>query len=95
MVQPLPQHLSTLPGLLLARSRQSTSGLNFLDVSGTLRKKLSYADLFHEANLCAHRLVAAGLKREGRIVLASFDDTENHIILFWACCLGKTLNFCL
>lgn len=90
MILPLPQHLSTLPGLLVARSRQSTSGLSFLDASGTLRKKLSYADLFYEANLCAHRLIAAGLKRGGRIVLASFEETESHIILFWACCLGET-----
>ena len=90
MVLPLPQHLSTLPELLLARSRGSTSGLSFLDASGTLRKKLSYGDLFHKASLCAHRLIAAGLQHGGRIVLSSFDDAESHIILFWACCLGKT-----
>ncbi|GLB43617.1 putative acetyl-CoA synthetase-like protein [Lyophyllum shimeji] len=80
---------STLPELLLARSRTSTAELGFLDAEGCISQSLSYAQLFAESQEYARRLVSAGLKTDGTdIVITSFSDHERHIRTFWACCLA-------
>jgi acyl-CoA synthetase (AMP-forming)/AMP-acid ligase II len=84
---------STLPELLQARAFvQGTEQLTYLNTDGGVSKVISYADLFNIASEYARRLLAAGLTQSD-VVLASFEDHESHISLFWACCLAG-IPFC-
>ena len=81
---------TSLPELLLARSRTSTAELGYLDAEGNVAKTQTYSQLFADAQVVAQRLVSAGLKTDGTdIVVTSFADHESHILIFWACCFGK------
>ncbi|KAG5636308.1 putative NRPS-like protein biosynthetic cluster [Sphagnurus paluster] len=85
----MAETFSTLPELLLARSVSSTAELGFLDANGTVSLSLSYAQLLHESQEYARRLVSSGLKTDGtEIVVTAFADHINHIRMFWACCLA-------
>lgn len=87
---------ASLPELLLARSRTSTAELGYLDADGNVVKTQTYAQLFADAQVVAHRLVSAGLKTDGTdIVVTSFADHASHILIFWACCFGEHRFFCL
>jgi acyl-CoA synthetase (AMP-forming)/AMP-acid ligase II len=90
MAQP---NSSTLPELLQARAVvQGTEQLTYLNSDGSVSKAISYADLLNIATIYARRLLAAGLTPSD-VVLASFEDHESHISLFWACCLAG-IPFC-
>jgi len=83
-----------LPELLLERSRTSTAELGFLHADGNIFKTQTYAQLFADAQVVAQRLVSAGLRTDGTdIVVTSFTDHQNHILTFWACCLGARRAF--
>ncbi|EKM53033.1 uncharacterized protein PHACADRAFT_147361 [Phanerochaete carnosa HHB-10118-sp] len=77
---------TTLPELLLSRAQESTSAhITFLDAEGSVQKRLSYADLYHDAVKTSQLLVAYGLRPDTDIVIVSFEDQESHVRLFWAC----------
>jgi acyl-CoA synthetase (AMP-forming)/AMP-acid ligase II len=78
----------TLPDLLRARAVSGhTAQLHFLEADGAVGKSISYANLYDIAAVYARRLLAAGLTPSD-IVLGGFDDHQNQIYLFWACCLA-------
>jgi hypothetical protein len=86
----------SVPELLLERSRTSTAELGFLDVDGNIIKTQTYAQLLADAQVVAQRLVSAGFRTDGTdIVVTSFSDHQNHILIFWACCLGALSPFCI
>ncbi|KAH8114413.1 AMP-dependent synthetase and ligase [Phellopilus nigrolimitatus] len=60
---------STLPELLLARCRNSSAQIGFLNSNGDIIKSLSYSSLFDDAQKGAQRLLAAGLRPNADIVL--------------------------
>ena len=80
---------TTLPELLRARAQESSAEIGFLDLQGNIEKKISYADLYEEAKATSERLIAAGLSAGKDVVLSCFNEHENHIVLFWACCFGE------
>ncbi|KAF5359112.1 hypothetical protein D9756_003159 [Leucocoprinus leucothites] len=79
----------TLPDLLLERSLSSTAGISFLDNDGSLTLSTTYTTLYQDAQEYARRLLVSGLKPLGtnHVVVASFDNHYDHILLFWACLL--------
>ncbi|KAG6811380.1 putative NRPS-like protein biosynthetic cluster [Tricholoma furcatifolium] len=78
---------TTLPDILLARSRTSKAEVGFLEADGTISHSLSYAQLYAESQEYAQRLISAGLGPND-IVITSFSDHASHIRTFWACCLA-------
>jgi acyl-CoA synthetase (AMP-forming)/AMP-acid ligase II len=79
---------TTLPELLHDRLKASRSHIGFLNADGGSSTTLSYQELFVKATRYAGRLLSAGLTAQSNPVLGLFEDHENHIILFWSCCLG-------
>ncbi|EJC99566.1 acetyl-CoA synthetase-like protein [Fomitiporia mediterranea MF3/22] len=79
---------STLPDLLLSRSKDSSAEIGFLDTEGRISSSMSYSDLYSDASRNAQRLAAAGLKPESDIVVTSFPDHESHIRILWSCLLA-------
>jgi len=86
----IPLEPQTLPELLNLRGSESSAEIGILDAKGAVLKAYNYRKLFEEAQTCAERLISAGLEPNGKdIILTSFENHENHIILFWAGCLGN------
>nr|WJZ49095.1 polyporic acid synthetase [Hapalopilus rutilans] len=76
---------STLPELLLDRAQEANPAtVSFLDATGNVVQKFTYAELYRQALQDAQRLLAAGLRPGKDIVITSFQDHESHIKLFWA-----------
>lgn len=87
-----PTSIWTLPDLLFQRSLSSTAGLSFLDNDGDQVRSTSYTALYNAAQDRARRLLLSGIQPKGvNVVIASFENHYDHILLFWACCLGETL----
>lgn len=85
---PPPQ---TLPDLLRERTT-SSAGISFLNNDGDLLHSISYTTLYSHAQDYAQRLLASGIQPKGaNVVIASFDNHHDHILLFWACSFGKPL----
>jgi hypothetical protein len=79
---------STLSELLHVRARTSTSGISFLNTDGSVSRTLKYSTLLNRASSYSLHLKAANLHAGRPVILASFEDLESHLIVFWACCLG-------
>jgi acyl-CoA synthetase (AMP-forming)/AMP-acid ligase II len=84
----------TLPDLLLERSGSSAAGISFLDDNGHITRSISYRTLYQDAQDYAQRLLISGIQpKDDSVVIARFDDHYNHILLFWACLLGKVRTY--
>jgi long-subunit acyl-CoA synthetase (AMP-forming) len=78
----------TLPDLLRAHAVSGHNvQLHFLKADSAIGKSISYANLYDIAAVYTRHLLAAGLIPSD-IILSGFDDYENQIYLFWACCLA-------
>ncbi len=85
--------LLNLPNLLFERSISSTTGISFLDDTGEVVQTTSYTNLYIAAQDYARRLLLSGVRPKGvNVVIASFENHYDHILLFWACCLGRILS---
>lgn len=85
-----PPH--TLPELLQQR-RGSSAGLSFLTNDGDVEHTIPYSALYDLARDYAQRLLAFGIQPQGSdVVIASFDNHNDHILLFWACCFGEPFH---
>src|SRR4249920_453066 len=60
------------------------TGFNFYSAKGDLQTVQSYAELRERAIDLAQRLIAAGFKREDRIVLIA-DTTADFMVMFFGC----------
>jgi fatty-acyl-CoA synthase len=63
---------------------QGQTGFNFYSAKGDLQTVQSYAELRERAIGLAQRLIAAGFKREDRVVLIA-DTTPDFMVMFFGC----------
>ncbi|MBL6448227.1 amino acid adenylation domain-containing protein [Fulvivirga sp. 29W222] len=77
---------TTLIEVLKQRSRQSNTGITFIN-SGEQENYLSYKELYHSALRSLSHLQKMGMSPKDELVF-QIDDNKTFVITYWACLLG-------
>lgn len=73
----------------LKSAGNSGKGITFIQEAGP-RRFLAYRDLFSRARSCLADLESAGI-RAGDSLILQIRDSEQFLILFWACLMGRII----